>query len=250
MDFSKLRRWVIGLGPAAAFGIAAATSSIRDDVGATNVGIVLSIVVVAAALTGRLAGLTTAATAALSFNFFHTEPYHSLRVHESSDVVIIALLAALGVVVSDITAWRHRRDAITFGSAAATGAPRRVMEVLAESHPVSEVWPAVTTMIMDQLRLADCTFAAAPHPGMPLISRAGGSNHEGDGGFVLPAHGAALPLVADGETLGFLVLRPSEGLTSLWVERRVVLALADHLTIALTYTGRRAPSDKPEARNG
>ncbi|MBI5088981.1 MAG: DUF4118 domain-containing protein, partial [Actinobacteria bacterium] len=163
MNTSKLRRWVVAAGPLAALVIAASTSSIRDQVGATNVGIMLSIVVVAAALIGRLAGLATAAVAAISFNFFHTQPYHSLRVHRSSDVVIIALLAALGVVVSDITAWRRRRDAITFGSAAAAEAPRRVVEVLGEPHPVSDVWPAVATMVMDQLRLAECSFEAGAH---------------------------------------------------------------------------------------
>ena len=48
-----------------------------------------------------------------------------------------------------------------------------------------------------------------------------------------------MPVVSNGETLGHLVVAPQPGITSLWVERRVVIALADHLAIALTYTGHR-----------
>ena len=128
--------------------------------GAANVGVALAIIVVLAALSGRAAGLLTAAVAAISFNFFHTEPYHSLRVHESRDVVIVCLLAALGLVVSDITAWRRRRDAIAFGHGTAAEAPRRITEMLHEPHAVGEVWPAIATMIMDQLTLAEVSLRA------------------------------------------------------------------------------------------
>ena len=36
------------------------------------------------------------------------------------------------------------------------------------------------------------------------------------------------------------VLIPRQGLGALWVERRVVVAFADHIAIALTYTGHNA----------
>ena len=110
----QLARLGIVIGPIAAFVVGAATSSVRDQVGASNVGISLAIIVVLAALAGRGAALATAATAALTFNFFHTEPYHSLRIDSSKDVTIVALLAGLGLVVSDISAWIRRRDTISF----------------------------------------------------------------------------------------------------------------------------------------
>jgi K+-sensing histidine kinase KdpD len=253
MTTSRAQRSIIVVGPVTALAVSAATSSIRDQVGATNVGIVLAIIVVAAALSARTAGLLTAAAAAISFNFFHTEPYHSLRVHESSDVVIIALLVVLGLVVSDITAWRRRRDAIAFRHWTAAEAPHRITEMLQEPRAVGEVWPAIATMIMDQLTLADVSFVPTAHTDLPLISRTGAARADADAGFVLPSQGAALPIVSDQHTLGHLVLRPQSGITSLWVERRVVIALADHLTIALTYTGHetgRNSSPKGNATNG
>ncbi len=227
------------VGPVLAVLVGAVTSSIRDQVGASNIGIALAIIVVLAALCGRVAALTTAVAAALTFNFFHTQPYHSLRVHESRDVVIVALLAVLGLVVSDISSWMHRRETIDARLATANDAPRAVTEMLASPHPVGEVWPAVATTIIDQLGLADCSFEPGDHTKLPLISRVGASRAHTDDGFVLPSGGAALPVVSGTETLGHLVLRPRTGISSLWVERRVAVALADHVAIALTYTGHR-----------
>jgi hypothetical protein len=248
-----VRRAAIVAGPLLALVVGGATSSVRDQVGATNVGVALAIIVVLAALSSRVAGLTTAAVAALSFNYFHAQPYHSLRIRESRDVVIVALLVLLGLVVSDITEWRRRRDAIAFRHWTASEAPRRVTEMLETLHPVGEVWPAIATTIMDQLTLAECRFDPSVYTELPLISRIGGGRDETDDGFVLPSHGAAMPIVAGGQPLGYLVLRPNPGITSLWVERRVVAALADHLTIALTYTGHetgRSSTPKRKAENG
>lgn len=253
MNTNRAKRTAVVFGPALAIGLAAATSSVRSQVGASNVGVALAIIVVLAALGSRMAGLVTAAAAAVSFNFFHTQPYHSLRIHEPRDVVIVALLAVLGLVVSDITAWRRRRDIIDFRHGTAAEAPKRLAGLLSTPNRIDEVWPALTTMILDQLSLADVWFDPATHTDLPLISRTGATHAALDDGFVLPAHGAAMPIVSVGHVLGHLVLRPQAGITSLWVERRVVVALADHLTIALTYTGHepgRGSTPKGKVNNG
>jgi K+-sensing histidine kinase KdpD len=222
-------------GPLLAIAVAASTASLRDEVGASNVGIALALAVVAAALVDRWAGLVSAAAAALSFNFFHTKPYHSLRIDNSSDVVIVALLAALGLVVSDITAWRQRRDTIARRRHRAIGAPLESRALLAESRPVAEVWPAIVSSILDQLSLAEVSFTREPIGSLPVIARVTARHSTDDDGFVLPAGGAAIAVVADGHQIGHVVLRPTKGVTSLWVERRIVVALADHIGLALTY---------------
>lgn len=243
MNSTQLTRTALVGGPVVALAIAASTSSVRDQVGASNVGIALAIIVVAAALVGRWAGLATAAVAALSFNFFHTQPYHSLRIHSTRDVAIVALLAGLGIVVSDIGAWRRRRDTIAFRHIEATQAPTQLTTLLAGPHPVSEVWPTVAMSIMDQLSLAECRFEPGRSTTMPTISRMVGRSVDGDDGFVLPSSGAALAVLHNGDILGHLIVAPTPGVPSLWVERRVVIALADHVAIALTYTGHDRPAD-------
>jgi K+-sensing histidine kinase KdpD len=238
---SRLVAAPIILGPIIAFVIGASTSSIRDQVGASNVGIALAIVVALAALTGRGAGLTTAVTAALTFNFFHTKPYHSLRIHKPHDVAIVALLAVLGLVISDITAWRRRREAIAYRHDRAAEAPSTIGALVAETHSVAQVWPAVVNAILDQLSQADCHVEITQPTNVPLISRNAPRRSDGDDDLVLPAKGAAIA-VQDGQTVvGYLVVVPKAGNTSLSIERRTIIAFADHLAIALNYGDRHYP---------
>ena len=56
--------FAVALGPLVAALAAGLLSASRDDVGVTNVALVLAMIVVAAALAGRMAGIVTALTAA------------------------------------------------------------------------------------------------------------------------------------------------------------------------------------------
>jgi uncharacterized membrane protein len=80
----------------------------RHSVGLENLTIVyLLIVVVAAAYGGRAAGLVAALSAALSYDFFLTTPYHTLAIDSPAQIVTVALLFAAGLVAS--LAGRARR---------------------------------------------------------------------------------------------------------------------------------------------
>ena len=72
---------------------AAALIPLRDDLVSTNIALLLVVVVVAVAATGhRLAAALAALFAAGAFNFFHTQPYYSLRINSSDDVETAVLL--------------------------------------------------------------------------------------------------------------------------------------------------------------
>src|SRR5215213_566664 len=75
-----------------------------------NAALAMAVLTVAVALVDWLAGITTSIAAALSLNYFHTEPFHTLRVTDERDVVSIVLLALLGVAVSAVSAYRIRRN--------------------------------------------------------------------------------------------------------------------------------------------
>jgi K+-sensing histidine kinase KdpD len=80
----------------------------RDTVGLENVALgYLLVVVVSAAVGGRAAGLISALSAALSYDFFLTTPYHSLRIDSVAQVITVALLFGTGLVAS--LAGRARR---------------------------------------------------------------------------------------------------------------------------------------------
>ena len=69
-------------------GVAAALVVIRGEVDNSVTVLVLAAVVSACGLLGGWrAGATGAIAAAVSFNFFHTEPYLSLRIHDADDVL-------------------------------------------------------------------------------------------------------------------------------------------------------------------
>ena len=95
---------MFGLGPMVAFFVAALLVVGRDDIGTTNVALLIALVVVVAATADRAAGVATALVASLAYNFFHTEPYRSLRINDGQDILTVVLLIVIGLVVSEISA--------------------------------------------------------------------------------------------------------------------------------------------------
>ncbi len=99
-------------GGAIAIGLGGLLVTVRDRIGNTNVALVLVVVIViAASLGGRRAGLMTAAVACLSFNFFHSQPHYTLRVHSDNDIWTIGLLFVIGLVVGEVSRFaRHHQS--------------------------------------------------------------------------------------------------------------------------------------------
>jgi K+-sensing histidine kinase KdpD len=77
----------------------------------TSAALILVLAVVGAASTGdRLAGVLAAASAALGFDFFLTQPYLQLRIDDPGDIELAVLLLAVGVAVSELASWGIRRS--------------------------------------------------------------------------------------------------------------------------------------------
>src|SRR5262245_31974555 len=105
--------------------VAAALVVVRDTIGNTNVALILVVFIVAAAVFGgRLAGATAAIVAAISFNFFHTQPYLTLRIKEGQDVVTVLLLLVVGLAVGELAILRRR----TKSEAVSQASGARVLE--------------------------------------------------------------------------------------------------------------------------
>src|SRR5437868_14881318 len=87
----------IALGGLATMAVAGWLVPWRDRIGQTNVALLLVVVVVAAAsIGGHTAGLVASLVAALSFNFWYTPPYGTLRVADTQDIERIVLLFVVG----------------------------------------------------------------------------------------------------------------------------------------------------------
>jgi hypothetical protein len=202
-------------GAAVALGVALAFVPVRGEVGNVNVALALAVVVVAAGALGRrLGGATTAAVAAISFAFFHTQPYGELRVTAARDVITVALLLVLGVTAGDLSA-RSRL--------ARSGPPdleelRRLHRIAARAalgDTTDDLTLQACAEMIGLLRLRDCWFEPAPFA-TPLP--------DGDTSIVIDVRG---------QEVGRFVLAPTPGET-VSVERELVArALADQVRVAL-----------------
>jgi hypothetical protein len=226
----------------AAFGpllVAALLVPFRDDLASANVVLVFVLVVVFGAAVGtRWSGALGAVVAAMSYDFFFTRPYQSLKIDNANDLETTLLLLAIGLVVAELVAFtrRHRAHAASRGDEIQM--LRRTAEQVASGTPSDRVLDTVKDELVELLSLVECRYEAAPFTStLPRIERTGaidGAHRRWIGGeFTLPGLGAEIPVTARGQTFGRLVLIPDVSVGVSIEERIVAVALVDQLGAAL-----------------
>ena len=91
--------------------LAAVLALVRDAVTPSTAAMVLVLAVVGAATTGdRVAGVASAVSAAVAFDFFLTVPYHSLSIYDRDNVELAIVLVVVGLVVTELALWGHRQQ--------------------------------------------------------------------------------------------------------------------------------------------
>ena len=180
--------------------VAALLVGVRDAFGTTNIALILvALIVVAAAFGGRVAGVTAALVAAMSFNFFHTQPYLSLRIRDGDDIITVILLVVVGLVVGELALLRQRTREEAVTQAAGARRLEGLVAVLAANASVEVTWAAVRDGLVDELDLRSAQFRPGAGPAdVPVITRSGKvrptvSTWTGRG-FQLPDR-AAIPVV-------------------------------------------------------
>jgi hypothetical protein len=212
---------------------------VRDHLASANSALVFVIVVVlAAAIGGRWAGFTAAIVSAVSFDFFLTRPYGSLKIDDTDDIVTTVLLLAVGMIVGEIVVWAHRGHRQSRRGRDEIARLHRVAEQVASGARADEVLASVRTELTLLLSLRDCQFEQPPF-GVPLprLERNGSIDAPRKrfvrGEFALPAEGAEIPVLGRGRQLGRLVLVPEPGIGVSIEERVVAIALSDQLGAVL-----------------
>ncbi len=154
----------------------AVLAAFRSEVTTATAALVLVLWVVAAAATGdRLAGLLTALSAGLWFNFFLTEPYHRLTIDDPDDVEVVVLLLVVGLAVTEVATWGHRHQA---RAARRSGYLEGVLATaeLVASADVREGIEMARRQIQAVLDVPRCDYV----PGPVHDSRLAIMDHEGD----------------------------------------------------------------------
>ena len=225
----------IALGGLGAMAVAAFLVPWRDRIGQTNVALLLVVVIVAAAsIGGHTAGLVTSLVAALSFNFWFTPPYGTLRVADSQDIERIALLFVVGVIVGELTLVRERlREDIRERQQMIEGLVR-LTELVAEGSDPAAVWGEVRTALCQGLSAEDVRFEpfGTEAPPLPRITVASPVPRRTiqrfrERGFELPPEGAEVVVQYGGDVLGRLVIVPERAVGVRILERQVAVAIAD-----------------------
>jgi len=84
---------------------------LRDFLGSANVAIIMLLGVQVVAIIGvRQAGIAGAVVAALSFDFFFTEPYLQLVIDDRYDIITAVLLLVAGIATNELGGLRVRRE--------------------------------------------------------------------------------------------------------------------------------------------
>ena len=233
---------VAGLGLAALgpLVVASLLVIVRDDLARSNAALVFVIVVVlAAALGGRWAGITAAVVSAMSYDFFLTRPYGSLKIDDAEDIVATVLLLAVGLIVGEVVVWAHRGQRQRKRGQDEIARLHRVAEQVASGARAQAVLESVRAELTDLLSLRDCRFEQPPFGvALPQLGRNGSIDIPRRrivrGEFTLPAEGVEIPVLGRGRQVGRLVLEPNPDVGVSIEERVVAIAISDQLGAAVS----------------
>lgn len=223
--------------------VALLLSAWRDSITTATDVLVLVAVVVAASATGdRWAGITAALSSALWFDFFLTQPYLRLTITDANDVEATVLLLLIGTIVTEVALWGHRQQArASRREGYLDGVLGTAELVLVRHDSVESLTHRVANQITDVLDIAECRFAVGDShdPQMPVLHHDGSVSRLGrplnvdrDG---LPTDDeTVLPVRWGGEVVGhFLLTSASRVARPTMEQRRVAVLLADQVASLL-----------------
>lgn len=211
----------------------------RESFANTASALVLVAVIVAAAVMGnRTAGLLAAVSATLCFDFFLTRPYERFTITHRPDIETAVSLFVVGIVVTELAARnRHHHDVATEESEY-VGLIHTVSELAISGAPAHEVIERVRSELIGLLHLRACRYeSGAPERAVVQVSHDGHVLLAGNVWDVellgLPGPELELLVQNRGQILGRFILKPTPGFP-VSLQRRVVgVAIADQVGAAL-----------------
>jgi len=232
----------------------------RTRLDTADSALLLVVVIVAVASTGRrIAALLSALVAALSFDFFLTRPYYSLRITRHQDLITGLLLLVVGLAVGELAARGrgHRREAVD--SQETVALLHSVTELVATGQEPQDVIRAAQSELRQLLALRDCSFTRQdPGGAMARITPRGEVAVAGQTWATedlgLPTSRVDLPVRAQGWLLGHFVLVPTRGRPVTVQHLLAAVAIADLVGAVLfaedSGSGPEDRSDRPASPDG
>ena len=213
----------------------------RDHLPNADMALALVVpVLLAAILGGRVAGAITSVVSALTFDFFFTLPYLSLRISNKDDVATFVVLFAVAMVAAEVGIRSRRGGAAARELRSELDRMLRVIEVSAAGADDDDVVSSARAELIGLFGLDDCVYE--PHPSGTELPRLGtrgaleGTPLVSWGDFLLPTGGVEVPVMGRGVEMGRLVLYAPTPTRAALEKRLVAVAIADELGLTLAST--------------
>jgi hypothetical protein len=207
--------WIVaGALGSMAFGVA--LIPLRSLTSASNLAFVfLAFTIIVAELGGRAAALATALVSAMSLNFFLTEPYLTLTISKSDDVVAFVALAGCGLIAAAFGRRRERWSRLAGRAGQELDVVKTLVEQLRQGAPLGDILGGLKRSFgLGAIVLRDAServLATAPGGGEPaaipatrlaldtLVPSDESGVRFGTKGLRLPEGGGRLSLRTDGD---------------------------------------------------
>ena len=143
--------------------VAALLTFARPELHENHVTLILVLAVAVVSAAGlRPAGLVAAATTALAYDYFWTEPYYSFRILNTNDILTVLLLVLVGGAIEQLSWWAGRQRAAAARRLDYLTALRRAAEPIApETHAAT--LEAVTEAVRTVLDADSCRLVLNEH---------------------------------------------------------------------------------------
>lgn len=240
----RRRALVLSLSVAVPVVVCALSGSMRDRVSTTSAALVLVLCVVVAGTSGqRIAALLAAVSGGISFDFFLTQPYHSLVISDPNDVEVTVLLLVIGVIVTEATMWGLRQESrAARRSGYLDGALRAAENAHSPDMPTTTLVRFTAAQIAEVLGVSACRFVPGPvHDSRLAVLHHDGRVTRNDRTLDVEKNGlpidgeTALEVRRGSDTLGHFVITSASAMAYPTAEqRRVAVLLADQVAGALT----------------
>jgi K+-sensing histidine kinase KdpD len=221
--------------------LAAVLVPFRTSFPNTDAALALILVIVAVAANGdRLAGVLAAASAAVWFDFFLTQPYERFSITGRTDIETTVLLLVIGVAVTELAVWGRRQHAAASRRAGYLEGINSAAQAVATGGSASVLIEQVTGQLTRLLTLRSCRF----QHGVAGIGRPARLHHDGSltvqhrtwdvDGEGFPADTDVEVLVESGGLFqGRFLMTPARGARPTLEQRLLAVALADQVGAAL-----------------
>ncbi len=172
MDVDDRSRFWIPAGILGAIAIGVLLVPLRTLTTASNLAFVfIAYTVIVAEFGGRTAALVSAVVSAMSLNFFLTEPYLTLTMSKTDDVVAFFAMAICGLIAAAFGTHRERSSRAASRARDDLDALQRVVAPLAAGQPLDTALDELRRafglsrlVVRSRQRTRACLFAAGRRP--------------------------------------------------------------------------------------